>query len=328
MEPYEYPVGFNVSCYNCFNGSIDVTVLGGVAPYTYLWQDGATTADRTSLGAGNYYFEITDANNCVAGSEVIYLTEPERNDWTMSGNAGTTPGSQYIGTSDNKDVVFKTNGAERVRLGSSGSIRVNSLAFSNGYRPVYVDSTGILRSLDGTLAQWNNDHLQFASGCPDGFAYPWTLCGNNIVADQFLGTLNEQPLVLVTFESERMRIASDGKIGIGVVPPLGSSSIYKLYVAGGIATRDVKVTINTFNDHVFRPEYSLMPLDELRAYLHRFRHLPGIPSEAEIRSNEGVELGDFQMRMLKVAEEQALYILQLQEQFDRLKAEVAELRKH
>ncbi|MCO5275091.1 MAG: hypothetical protein M9900_09245 [Flavobacteriales bacterium] len=42
-------------------------------------------------------------------------------------------------------------------------------------------------------------------------------------------------------------------------------------------------------------------------------HLPGIPSAAELHAKQGVEVGDLQTRMLKVMEEQALYILQLEE---------------
>ena len=55
-----------------------------------------------------------------------------------------------------------------------------------------------------------------------------------------------------------------------------------------------------------------MPLNELREYLGVNKHLPGIPSAPEVEANNGVELGDLQKRMLKVMEEQALYILQLE----------------
>ena len=43
------------------------------------------------------------------------------------------------------------------------------------------------------------------------------------------------------------------------------------------------------------------------------KHLPGIPSATELGAQKGVELGDMQTCMLKVMEEQALYILQLEE---------------
>lgn len=41
-------------------------VAGGTTPYTYLWTNGATTANIGGLAAGNYSVQVTDANGCVA----------------------------------------------------------------------------------------------------------------------------------------------------------------------------------------------------------------------------------------------------------------------
>ena len=40
--------------------------------------------------------------------------------WSTTGNAGTTPGTNFIGTTDAKDFVFKTNATERGRVKSNG----------------------------------------------------------------------------------------------------------------------------------------------------------------------------------------------------------------
>ncbi|MCP9746120.1 hypothetical protein, partial [Lacihabitans sp. CS3-21] len=53
-----------VTTFGGTNGSIDVTVTGGIAPYTYLWTDGATTQDRANLKAGVYWLKVTDAQGC------------------------------------------------------------------------------------------------------------------------------------------------------------------------------------------------------------------------------------------------------------------------
>jgi len=49
------------------DGTATVVVSGGVAPYTYLWDDGGaqTTATATGLAAGDYNVQVTDANGCV-----------------------------------------------------------------------------------------------------------------------------------------------------------------------------------------------------------------------------------------------------------------------
>ena len=66
----------NPDCHNGNNGNIDVTVVGGVAPYTFLWNTGATTEDINGLTAGDYNIRVTDAQNCVFYKEFT-LTNPE-----------------------------------------------------------------------------------------------------------------------------------------------------------------------------------------------------------------------------------------------------------
>ena len=395
-EPFRYPSGFNISCYECFNGSIDVTVYYGVPPYTYDWGDEVYTQDRAGLGSMKYGVKVTDANGCNAASETVYLTQPERKDWTMEGNANTDASQHFFGTTDAQDVVFKSNGTEAIRLLPSGQMRVSSLAGEAAPGLVMFDS-------DGTLKRFvEGDIPEVPIGCPDNARYPWLRCGNTVAFEEYLGTNNARPLVIKTnaefrmivtslgrvgigtqspvdaldiwhtdergglrlingsqgnahseirffdgptlrwaFGSDlqanggqdfflwdeqatavRLLVNSQGKVGIGTTPP-SNGSLYKLYVGDGIATRDVKVTAGNWPDYVFADDYQLMPLSELRNFLSRNRHLPGVPSAAEVERNEGVELGDMQARLLKVAEEQALYILRLEERISALEATLA-----
>jgi hypothetical protein len=142
-----YPNNYNVSCYNCFNGTIDAVASGGTSPYTFewIWQENSigTTANLSNLGGGDYELIINDQNNCRYRGEVN-LKEPERQDWGMSGNAGTDPATQFIGTTDSVDVVFKSNGAEQFRLSnnytkiSSGNLMIGDSLGIKGF----IDSTG------------------------------------------------------------------------------------------------------------------------------------------------------------------------------------------
>jgi hypothetical protein len=52
------------SCNGGSNGSIDITVTGGIGPYTFLWSNGATVEDPSGLTAGNYSVIVTDAVSC------------------------------------------------------------------------------------------------------------------------------------------------------------------------------------------------------------------------------------------------------------------------
>ncbi|MCH8330171.1 MAG: T9SS type A sorting domain-containing protein, partial [Bacteroidetes bacterium] len=47
------------------NGSIDISVNGGTLPYTYLWSEGSTTEDISSLSAGTYSVVVTDSAGCM-----------------------------------------------------------------------------------------------------------------------------------------------------------------------------------------------------------------------------------------------------------------------
>lgn len=51
-------------CHNASDAEIDVQVTGGTAPYTYLWNTGATTNKISQLPHGTYTVTITDAQGC------------------------------------------------------------------------------------------------------------------------------------------------------------------------------------------------------------------------------------------------------------------------
>ena len=65
-EPGPITISENVTDATCglCDGALTVTPSGGVAPYTYLWNTGATTATIDNLCAGVYNVEVTDANGC------------------------------------------------------------------------------------------------------------------------------------------------------------------------------------------------------------------------------------------------------------------------
>jgi PKD repeat protein len=65
----------DVTCNGGSNGAGFIDVVGGTAPYTYLWSDGTTTEDLNGVGAGDYTVQITDASGCDT-SLLLVITQP------------------------------------------------------------------------------------------------------------------------------------------------------------------------------------------------------------------------------------------------------------
>ncbi len=66
-------------------------------------------------------------------------------------------------------------------------------------------------------------------------------------------------------------------------------------------------------DYVFKDDYKLMPLDELKAYVEKNNHLPGVASADEVGKAGVVNLSGLQMTLLEKVEELTLYTLQQEE---------------
>lgn len=98
----------DVTCFGGSNGSINLTVNDGNPSYTYNWSNGFTTESNTTLGAGTYAVQITDANGCTTSGTYV-INEPEaieinpivsadfgNNDGSIDLNvSGGTPGYSY-----------------------------------------------------------------------------------------------------------------------------------------------------------------------------------------------------------------------------------------
>jgi uncharacterized delta-60 repeat protein len=103
-------------------GSASIAVSGGRSPYTYLWSNGATTAQVTGLAAGDYYCKVTDADattvtenfsiSTIVDAEKPTITAPTN--VSVNTNSGCTATGVVLGTSvtaDNCSVASVTNDA-------------------------------------------------------------------------------------------------------------------------------------------------------------------------------------------------------------------------
>jgi hypothetical protein len=166
----------NVSC-NGGNdggndGTIDLSVSGGTAPYTYLWNNTATTEDLTGLTAGTYSVTVTDANGCTT-TESVTLTEPTMlsalatatnvscnggNDGTvdLSVTGGTAPYTYaWDNTATTEDMIGLTAGTYNVTVTdangctatAAATITESTLLVTNGT----ITDVSCLGSADGSI---------------------------------------------------------------------------------------------------------------------------------------------------------------------------------
>jgi len=78
------------------NGSINLTVSGGFAPYHYIWSTGDTTEDLNSLAPGNYSVSITDMNGCNTTLNDIEVGNSCPNTLVQSNNPNLLSGTEQV----------------------------------------------------------------------------------------------------------------------------------------------------------------------------------------------------------------------------------------
>lgn len=97
----------NAACQGGDSGYANLSVSGGVPPYTYLWSNGATTEDADTLSAGTYTVEITDANGCTASVSCI-ISQPAS---TLGGSIISQTNASEYGTNTGSVTVSGTGGS-------------------------------------------------------------------------------------------------------------------------------------------------------------------------------------------------------------------------
>jgi hypothetical protein len=63
-------------CSPANSGTIETKVVGGKAPFTYKWSNGAATANATNVAAGKYSVKVSDAGGCQAEVETTLVAPP------------------------------------------------------------------------------------------------------------------------------------------------------------------------------------------------------------------------------------------------------------
>jgi Secretion system C-terminal sorting domain/SprB repeat/HYR domain len=130
--------GTNISCFGANNGSATVNLQGAIAPISYIWNNGGTTATVAALSAGTYLVQVLDANGCPATLN-IDISEPTQ----LAANA-TVSAQTASGVNDGSATANPTGGSNTYSyLWSNGSTNVSISGLSpDNYTVVVTDGNG------------------------------------------------------------------------------------------------------------------------------------------------------------------------------------------
>lgn len=95
---------------------------------------------------------------------------------------------------------------------------------------------------------------------------------------------------------------------------------------GKLEAKELKVTLTPTADFVFDESYALPKLETIEKHIKEKKHLPEIASAKEMEK-EGVNVGEFQIKLLQKIEELTLYTIELNKQVKKQAEEIEALKK-
>jgi len=130
----------DISYYAANDGSINITVTGGNAPYTFNWSNGTTTANLNNLAPGIYNVTVIDANGCEV-SDSVTIQDVDCSSLSVTSSATN---QSYYQTNDGTASLNVSGGVTPYAFNwSNGSASSNLSNLSPGtYSVVITDAVG------------------------------------------------------------------------------------------------------------------------------------------------------------------------------------------
>ncbi len=219
-----------------------------------------------------------------------------------AGGPGTKKGFLML---DEEDLKIGTN---------SGNTAGKFIVRTAGGDRLHVDAAGNMGL--GIADPLSKIHIAAGSDAglsSHGYLMLGPVTGSNLIFD------NNEIIARTNGQTGSLILQNDGgSVRIGNVAVPGG---YKFAINGKMICEEVKVKLAStgWPDYVFADNYQLKPLQEIEKFIIQNRHLPNIPSAAEVEKN-GIEIGDMQKRMMEKIEELTLYVIELQKQVNELKS--------
>lgn len=190
------------------------------------------------VGTDNQTLTLTGNNLSISNGNTVDLSSLA-GDWKLLGNAGTNPTTNFLGTTDAQDLVFRTNNVERIRtLASNGNVGINTPTPQFRFQVNGDAAVGFNNPVNtGTFPNYGN-FLHLLGG-PSGGTFPsdnsdpFWLARYNVASNisQLRINIGDDPTVAAvqdmlnvgtttgaTFTS-RLSVLSTGNVGISTEAP-------------------------------------------------------------------------------------------------------------
>ncbi len=227
----------------------------------------------------------------------------------------------YLG-SNTRALTLSINGAEKIRMNSSGYIGIGSnYSGDKAVSPIEKLTVG---EMGGNIAVQDRRTAvsgRFMTGYKfydfNGEAASVLLEHNGYLSS------NVRAMIFSISGEENMRINSQGNIGIGTTNPA-----HTLDVCGTIRASEIKVDLqgSCGADFVFKDDYKLMDLKDLETFVRANQHLPEVAPEKEMLE-DGVNINELQIKLLQKIEELTLYTIELNKKSEKQSNTIDNLEK-
>lgn len=139
----------NINCFGQSTGAVSLNVSGGTSPYSYSWNNGATSQNLSNISSGTYTVTITDAVGC---TNVVSrsLTQPFAN--LTAGTSATVPVSCFGGNSGSVTLAVSGGTTPYSFTWSNGSTLQNLSGLSSGNYSVTVTDANNCTSAVSSIA--------------------------------------------------------------------------------------------------------------------------------------------------------------------------------
>lgn len=262
-----------------------------------------------------------------------YLNSPKVR-LTATEETGNTNGSKFsILVNDNTSA---TNLVERFSILQNGNIGIGTtnpaqkLDVQGNILAGSTHSTeGInafaIRYENGSLSNWGSlrssaaTYMSFGVKADPNTAEGWLSSNGSFNFSKVAMTMNNDGFSF--FTAPYQQIAMDAPVSMKEVMKISPNG--NALLQGKLEVKEIKITLTPTADFVFEDNYDLPKLEEVAKHIKEKKHLPEIAS-AKVMEKEGVNVGEFQIKLLQKIEELTLYVI---EQNKQLKDQQEKIQK-